>query len=894
MKKLVYNRSLTKFTALLLAIVLICGSVAFLQPLKANGAANSAEPLTLVSGTVNYGNTVVTLDFNASVSDSVYGIGGAYNGIEIKRTGAASYLPISSQGMVSFADGEIVLNLSSPLQGADNLIRVAAYSVAAGVDNPLKTTQTVTVAATAALNVVSTVSDSEGKTFTITFDQEVSSAVEDVKDSISINDDSLVDEDSIELIGDQLIIRLNTAMEGSFTIGISRGALVYGNELLNKGLYIDVDTDFSWYDAYFDNGEPIAFEFNDHVTSLVTLDELKNAIVVTRDGDAVPVGSVTIENDGDWTYLYVSVDNVDSGTYVVTIPEGLLRSSNGILNSEILETFSLDSQAPKLVSTDSVYDSETDRTTVTLTFDQLIYCNNHCSGNTYYWMYNFQYIRNNQNNWWETLNNASASINGNELIIVINSNVLDNGINELQLRISGSAIKSSSNNSLPEFYYPSIVEIADTRSPYFFNASMTNANRDVVFTFDEAISDNTEGQLKDSITYAIKNGSQQALGEDVSAAIEGNKLIVHFSEALDEQNYTFMLQAGTIKDMFGNVLNSDVNYYVSPGDITPPKLNWADVYPIAVLNAYAFELGFNETIRDNTVIDGVSMLKDYIEISYDGGVTFQSLGDDDWVNFYENNSYMQLIVHSAISERPVIKLKGGAIVDVHGNVTVEDQVIESYVDSDGIDMFGNFYSDADSSFTLFAPDTTWANKVYKVVVRLLSTNESSALTSDQYEVTNDKLIIKSGSNAIFENDQEYEIKVYAYGYDDAVEAEGTALPHSESFYMTAPTMNSNGGLTASTQLIANNNIDYPKATVVFQLMKGTMPVANTVVSAYMNDLVNVSANFNVSDPDNSNYSVRVFIIDGYDNGASSAGTQVGMTLTLAEFEQKLMGNYYGP
>jgi hypothetical protein len=185
------------------------------------------------------------------------------------------------------------------------------------------------------------------------------------------------------------------------------------------------------------------------------------------------------------------------------------------------------------------------------------------------------------------------------------------------------------------------------------------------------------------------------------------------------------------------------------------------------------------------------------------------------------------------------------------------------------------------------------------------------LTSEEYTLSAGKLILNSG---LFQEGREYEIIINADGYSSNY-FEGKAYPSTEIFYVTAPNVTLDNGITASINLFKNfaatNDDDYEydffmsrdsesndtagTQVVLFQLMNGTTPVS-IVASQLKVDTGTYTANFNVIDADTANYTVKAFIVSSYDNSTGSVGVNLASVKTQREIDILIMNNddnYYG-
>ncbi|SFE81103.1 hypothetical protein SAMN04487969_10767 [Paenibacillus algorifonticola] len=139
---------------------------------------------------------------------------------------------------------------------------------------------------------------------------------------------------------------------------------------------------------------------------------------------------------------------------------------------------------------------------------------------------------------------------------------------------------------------------------------------------------------------------------------------------------------------------------------------------------------------------------------------------------------------------------------------------------------------------------------------------------------------------------EGENKIVVKTYDTIDGVYEITLHQSEhSFYMSEPLIDrASGGITASIKFVRNiNNNSYnDKATVIFQLMNGDVPVDTVSVTTDSLDSYQTNrAHFNLADAaTNPNYSVRAFLITGDNADPNNLGYSLATEVDAAEFEQR--------
>jgi hypothetical protein len=118
--------------------------------------------------------------------------------------------------------------------------------------------------------------------------------------------------------------------------------------------------------------------------------------------------------------------------------------------------------------------------------------------------------------------------------------------------------------------------------------------------------------------------------------------------------------------------------------------------------------------------------------------------------------------------------------------------------------------------------------------------------------------------------------------------EGAAYNSTELFYMTAPSVTAENGITAKVNIFKNindNNSYSGTQTVIFELMNGTTPVS--IVAADLKVTTGTyTANFNVAY--NSNYTVKAFLVNKYNNDPTTVGVNMATVKTQYEIDQAIM------
>ncbi|WP_183565310.1 hypothetical protein [Paenibacillus endophyticus] len=890
------HKGVGKLLALALAVSLTFGSGAFLQPSSAG-----AEPVSVVPGTVEVdkaalsnNNRDVTISFKTSLSDSAYLDKDLLEGIEIKRTGEGHYNWLSSQGIYELDDGKLILHLNNPLTGNANLIRIAIDYLADPSGNPLSLSSANPIVVSAPeLNDYYIVSNSVidgGRTITLHLSQPV--ALRDsvnLKNAITTSDGPLASEDTAELSasGMQVIIHLDKPLPSSKSINVNSSAFqsphgpvgslsTYVNLIKvgeRRSLYVfpeqERDLDIIDLDS--------AGIYN----NLADLDALKAAITVYKD-------EVVFDGDFEIVSLFSSYDGgyfrlkfaseLPSGYYRLAFPANSLKNISGIgTTKELLTGRSFVGPAPQYQGAE-VSHNFSGQTVASLFFDRLIdtlYSEENTPGAL---KRSITYSLKAGDDWIPHNLGAEDSVvfEDNKLVVTFGKKL--NGTS-IKIKVDPRTIIDPWNSIvIDETIETAALAIGSNVSPTYGGAEFDNNNHDVIFKFDKHVQPAPNVDLHRAITYGANDNALAALDSDATVSFKNNKVILHFPNALIENHYEFSIAAGTLADLSGNVLDEEITVTeLKPTDLdlAPPEIAKLEASSDLELGKSVINITFNETIVDHTVINGVSHLKDYIEVSRDGGNTFSGLGANDSVRIEGN--YIVLSYGAGVDSDYRVKVKANAVKDLFGNVATEDLTAEGLAEGNH-HLQGNIYTDADTVLTTFS-DSQWGSNVYRVLIKK-GNEATSPLSKDRYEVVNNTVVIKQG---VFSEGERYSIQVYSYGYENR-KTDGSygAISHHETYYMTTPSvLSTSGGIIATANVLANPNARNNRATVVFQLMKGNLPVANTAVYTYVYAGI-VSAYFNVNNP--SDYTVKAFVLDDYKGTVDSVGLNLATVVSEEEFD----------
>ncbi|QNK60217.1 hypothetical protein [Paenibacillus sp. PAMC21692] len=894
------RKGMGKLLALAIAVSLIFGSGVYLQPSPAG-----AEPVPVVPGTVEVDNVAlsnanrnVAISFKTSVSDSVYLDKDLLEGIEIKRTEDAHYNPLSSQGDYEFDEGKLILRLNNPLSGDTNLIRIANDYLADPSGNPLSLSSANPIVVSAPVldefSIVSNVVSDGGRTITLNLSQPVV-----LRDSVELKDyikwlhRPLASEDAASLSesGEQIIIQLNVPLAWSDTIVVRSPVLQWPNSPDEYTLYsyvnmrqIDPLDDLFLVQDYdrdiYVYGENRAFD-GDYIVinNLADLDALKAAITVYKDGEVFDGDYELISLKGRYFLKLQFAEILPKGDYNLTFAGGSLQNSSGLVQTEVVATrFGTHVGTWPHYQGAELSRNSSGQTVVSLYFDQYI-------GEFLNPKDTVKFDLKVGENWIRhglvehSLGCENCAIaEDNRFVITLGKKL--NGTS-LKIHVGPHTIQDGWRGMIiSETIETEALAIDDEVSPAYRAAGFYNNNHDVIFTFNEPVQAAPNVDLRGAIAYAANDNAWAPLDSAATVSFEGDKLILRFPNAPIENQYKFSIAAGTLADLSGNVLEEGITVTgLKPAtlDLAPPRIAEITDHSNLELGKSFIRIAFNETIADHTVVNGVSRLKDYIEVSKDGGSTFSGLDANDWVRIGGN--YIEFSYRAGVDASYTVKVKANAVKDSFGNVATEDQTktVSKWGQTYHY-LQGNIYADADTVLTTFA-DNAWGSHVYRVLVKK-GNQATSVLAEDQYEVVNNTVVIKQG---VFSEGESYYIEVYSYGYDNRYTyGNYNAISHHETYYMTNPSvLSSSGGIIATANVIANPHARNNFATVVFQLMKGDQPVANTAVYTYVY-AGKVSASFNVSNP--SDYTVKAFVLDGFSGAVDSVGLNLATVVSEEQYD----------
>ncbi|WP_282938973.1 hemoblobin-interacting domain-containing protein [Paenibacillus sp. RC67] len=471
---------------------------------------------------------------------------------------------------------------------------------------------------------------------------------------------------------------------------------------------------------------------------------------------------------------------------------------------------------------------------------------------------------------------ASVDSNGN---LIVHFETALTGANN-QIIIGGGALKDSYGNVLNnEASTPFIqgdTEIGDSSPFRLVSSYLTNGYQDLVLVFNKDVqnarSDDASFRANTSYTHYNGNGwSWQNLPETAALNFSGKTVTIHFAEPMTKPQYLFQFYQGSFKDMSGNILS-----FVSAGWFYPNQpleLNRGSMSQ----DGRWLTLNFNKGIEDGTIVNGLSNLKNLITLSADNGSSFQSLDTQDTV-IIQGNNLVVLFQNAKQSGTVEVKIPASALSDLGNNV--RSQEINQVVAYNYPDITGFFLSDTASEF-IFKDNEEWRSKVKDIIVVDNYNEVGRPLNSTEYTLAAGRLVIHKG---VFLEGRDYYVTIVAEGYSSK-EFYGRASVSTELFYMTAPSVTTDNGITATVNILNHYNNDSGTQAVVFELMNGATPVS--IVASNLNIRNGAySANFNVADAaTNPNYTVKVFVVNHFNNDSSNIGINLASIKTQDELDQ---------
>ncbi|WP_079415609.1 hemoblobin-interacting domain-containing protein [Paenibacillus ferrarius] len=562
---------------------------------------------------------------------------------------------------------------------------------------------------------------------------------------------------------------------------------------------------------------------------------------------------------------------------IVKIASGTIRDAEGNINQEM----KLPVSPPVIQSTEVSSDNHK----VTITFDKDIYENTNGSN-----LKNRIYLyKGDGSNGKGLVATDTVSITSNKLIIDF-TEALTGASN--QISIGGNTLRDSYGNTQGDDRLTAVFQEnaggvdpnpKDTTMPKFLYATFPNF-QDLTLVFDEDVfnaKNDIPGFLQNVQWY--ENGWLFTLPTNTTVTFSGHKAVIHFAVPLTGSQFYFSFYPGHFKDASGNILTgyTETNWF------------YTDTPNLALRESYFSQegrwlsLAFKQNnvdinLVDQTIVGGISQLHGKIAVSLDNGLTYTALNPLDIVSVQGNK--INIFFHNAIKQGS-IKVKVEAEVVSNPYDTYRNEALDELIASRTPEITGYLLSNTASEF-VFADNDAWRTKVRAVNVFDEKVGRYRELTSSEYSLSAGKLTITKG---VFQEGQSYQVYIDADGYSTQY-FWGFAYKSSEIFYMTAPAVTAENGITAKINLVnnANKSSSNGNQTVIFELFNGSSPVS-IVASNLKIGTGTYSANFNVADAGtNTNYTVKAFVVSQYSNSSTNIGLNLATVKTQFELDQALL------
>ncbi|WP_171633485.1 hemoblobin-interacting domain-containing protein [Paenibacillus plantarum] len=900
---------------LVLAVVITPFSASFSGTAYANNPGPIPAPV-LQSATVGGSNQDVVLTFASDVFDDA---DDWQSRIEFKSTYDGAFVGVDYYygnywGGATISGNTVTIHMNyNSLVGDKNRIRIKSGALQGQVSD-------IITGEFAAMNdtapaVIKAAIGSDNKV-TLTFNTPIPTVADNVYNYIQFRTNEeddysfLTESDTIDVVGNQMVITFPTPLIGYTSIKIASGAVQSADGINNNWICKQLDLNAITFDesrlsSGNDGNTPnseVDLYFSQDVVSTLSDAELKAAITISNDNGVhfTALGdddTVRVRRSGA-LHLHFFTSLTPGSSYVVKIASGALQNKVGLAAGELLSD-TIVAEDPSIPTYQQVAVSQ-DGKTVTLTFDKNL--NENDPGNSCSWnLYNYIYIKTSENSGYQTLNNSGGSVqisaeNRTKLVITLDE-ALTGAKNKIA--IAPGVLKDDIGHQIGGVV-TRFIDVTETALPTYQGSSIDNLNHDWTLSFDKNVKIN-EGYTLDNLKANIKiylNGVENSLDPSTTITFIENKVVLHFNQPLVDHYIYVYVPENAIADMFNNVLEGDITTdELTPNTLYPLTFNCANLITFHSV-ALGFSINNNAELADNTIVGSVSHLKNYVSYSTDKGITFQPLKPEDEVILSADESNVVVYFKQVIQGNLQIKIAENALKDTSGVIlTTAVQTGDLNTTVYTPQLKGSFFSDAESILT-FENNQTWVNKIQRIVLNEYAGNgagvwsERTLKQGDDYEISEGKLKIHQG---VFEEKSKYEISIISDGFDVSYSGGKKAIKSQDSYYM-APieVVSSNGMVTASVN-VAKNKSKGGKLNVIFQLMKGATPI--NIAAPGSNNLKGEGtyvASFSASDATATNhlYTVRAFIISEYSNSPSSVGANLAKQLTAGEFD--LLGQNNNP
>lgn len=695
-----------------------------------------------------------------------------------------------------------------------------------------------------------------------------------------------------------LVINFNNALVGSENaIKIASGALMDSNSVpydvvteIDNIAALDIIPPAFIGAESGNNGEYVYLNFNEDISinSGETPEDtfLKSKISVATDGEHfVPFleQSDAYKNGSRQIYLnYYNDMKIILGTNtLIKIASGTIKDAAGNLNAEMI----LHVSPPAIQSTVISEDNHD----VTVTFNTDVYDNtsNNLNNND-----NIYLVSGTNSDWTGVGENDTASVINGKLFIHFAA-ALSGSNNQIYIR--GNVLKDVNGNvsgdeRMTPVFQANVGSVgpADTRKPQFVDSYYSNSFNDVNFVFDEdvIIAPEDEANFRNNTQwYNSDYGWRYGLPSDAALSISGHIVTIHFNPYPGVYRYFVLRSANLISDIAGNKYDNSyiATDWLDGGVIGTPTFNINRGY--FSHDGRKLSLNFNSIgqLVDRTIVDGVSHIKEQITISTDHGLTYSELDPQDIVSIQYNS--LIVLFHDGKKEGSIqVRMNENVLSDKHNyqyNTAVDQAVAYNTPD-----ITGYFLSNAASDFQ-FTENASWSSNVKDIYVKDDEIGVDRLLNSSEYTMAAGKLTLNNG---LFQEGHYYYVTVNVEGYSSQ-NFEGEAHKSTEIFYMTAPVVTVENGITARVNLF-NNADDYGDSagtqTIIFELMNGTTPVS-IIASNLRLQTGTYTANFNVIDAaTDPNYTVKAFVVSKYNTDLTSIGLNLATVKTQSELDQLII------
>ncbi len=565
---------------------------------------------------------------------------------------------------------------------------------------------------------------------------------------------------------------------------------------------------------------------------------------------------------------------------IIKIASGTIRDTEGNINQEMKLPVS-----PPVIQSAEV---SSDNHEVTITFDKDIYENTDGSE-----LKDGIYLSKGDGSNRKRLVAAdTVSTTSNKLTIHF-AEALSGASN--QISIGGNTLRDSNGNTQSDDRLTGVIQAnvggvdpnpKDTTMPNYLVSYFQNSFQDLMVVFDEDVHNAKADDASflqnvrwyDPTIWNWRDG----LPAGTKLTFSGHIVAIHFAAPLTNSQYAFEFKAGLFKDTAENLLVNSFSagwFYPQRSTLTYNKGYFS--HDGRWLSLEFRSNNGNGNLVDQTIVDGASQLHGKIKISLDNGLTYTDLNKLDVVSVQGNK--INILLHNAIKQGSIkVKVEANVVSDQYDSY--RNLAVDEVIAYNTPEITGYLLSNTASEF-VFADNDAWRTKVKAVNVYDRKVQMYRELTSSEYSLSAGKLTISKG---VFQEGQSYQVYIDADGYSTKY-FEGYAYKSSEIFYMTAPVVTVENGITAKINLLNNAyNNSIGNQTVIFELFNGSSPVS-IVASNLKIGTGTYSANFNVADAGtNMNYTVKAFVVSQYSNSSTNIGLNLATVKTQLELDQAML------